>query len=48
MRVVISELMGFESAMLHQCKIIRTLDQSVRGSDFLFLSRILKFSFGIE
>ena len=33
---------------LHQCKIIRTLDQSVKGSDFLFLSRILKLSFGIE
>ena len=32
----------------HQCKIIRTLDRSVRGSDFLFLSRILKLIFGIE
>ena len=38
----------FNRPGFHQCKIIRTLDQSVRGSDFLFLSRILKFSFGIE
>ncbi len=27
---------GFDSPRLHQCKIIRTLGQSVKGSDFLF------------
>ena len=32
----------------HQCKIIRTLYRLVMGSDLLFLSRTLKFSFGIE
>ena len=46
--VRIREVRGFDPLRVHQCKIIRTLDQSVRGSDFLFLSRILRFSFGIE
>lgn len=37
MRVVISELMGFESAMLRQNNIIRTLCRLVMGSDYIVL-----------
>mgnify|MGYP007067315421 CR=1 FL=1 len=32
----------FDSPRLHQINIIRTLDQSVKGSDLLFISQKLK------
>ena len=44
----IQEVSGSIPLISTKSNIIRTLDRSVRGSDFLFLSRILKLIFGIE
>ena len=44
----IQEVSGSIPLISTKSNIIRTLDRTVRGSDFLFLSRLLKLSFGIE